>query len=114
MKIKKNIILLNTLLIILMLMPIAFFQKFEDVNIILIYVILLLLLLHFKSNRYEQAYYIKIVLKNGKRHRLKIHYKDRLDVIREITTYIDFRFKHSMQELFHEIRGEAPFSTNAS
>ncbi|MCO6149335.1 hypothetical protein [Flavobacterium sp. NRK1] len=115
MKIKKNILLLNTLLVSLVLVPIAFYQKFENVNVIIIYVILLLFMLHFKSHRYEQAYYIKIILKSGKRLRLKIDYKDRLDVIREITTYIDFRFRQSMYELFHDTKENKPsINTSAS
>lgn len=115
MKVKKNIVAINLIGITLTLFPIAFYYILNNIFIILAYAMLLLVFLHFKSNRYEQAYYLKITLHNGQRHRIKIQSKDRLDIIREITSYIDYRFKKSMQELFMDMhQNKHAFKTNVS
>lgn len=103
MKVKKNVAILKLFAIVLTFFPLALYSLLNNLIVILFYAALLLLFLHFKSNKYEHAYYLKIVLHNGCRHRVKIHSKDRLDAIREITSYIDYRFKKSMQELFMDL-----------
>lgn len=101
-KIKKNVIALKITLIILTLYPILFFF-INHIYAIFPYVLQLLLSIYFKSNRYEQGYFLKIILNNGSRSRLRIHSKDRLNIIIEITNYIDYRFKKSMQEFFMDL-----------
>lgn len=112
MKVRKNVVVLNFFAVVLSLFPILFYNKFDNITTIALYVVLLLSFLHFKSQRYEQAYYLKIIMENGSRYRIKIHSKDRLDVIREITSYIDYRFKKSMQELFMDIQPKVSFLKN--
>lgn len=108
MKVKKNIALLNIIAVLLSLFPIALYSMLNNIYLIFFYVIILLIFLHFKSNKYELSYYLKITMNNGCRYRLKIHSKDRLDVIREITSYIDYRFKKSMQDLFIDLHQNKP------
>lgn len=112
MKIKKNIIMLNFIAFMLTLFPILFYSILDNAYTITLYTSMLLLFLHFKSNRYEMAYYLKITLNNGYRHRLRIYSKDRLDVIRETTSYIDYRFKKSMQELFKDLQQSKPIANS--
>lgn len=102
-KVKKNVISQKNTLIILTLYPILFFFTPNYIYAIFPYVLLLLLSIYCKSSRYEQVYYLKIILNDGSRSRLKINSQDRLDVIREITNYINYRFKKSMQELFMDL-----------
>lgn len=114
MKVKKNILTFKISLIAISVLLILFYSIPYNAYIVPIY-FLILLLLYFKSNRYEQVYYLKIILNDGSRSRLKINSKDRLDVIREITNYIDYRFKKSMQELFTDLQhNENVFSTKVS
>ena len=89
---KEYIFILNTLILALIAIPILFYSSLDEPFIITIYGIMLLILIAFKSRRFEQAYYITIILTSGKNYRIKIKHKDRLDVIRE----------RLMQELFLE------------
>lgn len=101
-KVVQNIIVLNLLVAALIVTPVLFYDSLDEPLTITAYGLMLLLLISFKSRKYEQAYFITIILNNGTNYKIKIQHKDRLDAIREITNYIDHRFKRSMQELFLE------------
>lgn len=108
---KEYLIILNSLIAALIATPVIFYKSLDEPFTITAYGLLLLMLIGFKSRRFQQAYYITIILTNGKNYKIKIKHKDRLDVIREITNYIDHRFKRSMQELF--LQTDNPINTSA-